>query len=35
MTSYLATRDFGPFFGFTVAARAAAVVLGDAVGKRQ
>lgn len=29
MTSLLAGRDFGPFFGFTVAARGAATVLGD------
>ncbi|MCC6943546.1 MAG: NAD(P)-binding domain-containing protein [Thermomicrobiales bacterium] len=29
MTSLLASRDFGPFFGFTVAARGAATVLGD------
>ncbi|CAN5817172.1 hypothetical protein BH20CHL4_BH20CHL4_03710 [soil metagenome] len=34
MTSMLATRDFGPFFAFTVAARAAAVVLGDELGRR-
>jgi cation diffusion facilitator CzcD-associated flavoprotein CzcO len=33
MTSYLATRDFGPFFGFTVAAWAAARVLGDELGR--
>ncbi len=31
LTSLLASRDFGPFFGFTVAARGAAVVLGDAL----
>ena len=29
MTSFLASRDFGPFLRFTVAARAAATVLGD------
>jgi len=34
MTSMLATRDFGPFFAFTVAAKAAATVLGDELGRR-
>ena len=31
MTSFLATRDFGPFFGFTVAARASAKLIGQAL----
>ncbi len=35
MTSMLATRDFGPFFGFTVACRAAATVLGDELSRTQ
>ncbi|MGE3797125.1 MAG: NAD(P)-binding domain-containing protein [Thermomicrobiales bacterium] len=34
MTSLLANRDFGPFFGFTVAARGAATVLGDDLARR-
>jgi cation diffusion facilitator CzcD-associated flavoprotein CzcO len=31
ITSMAATRDFGPFFGFTVAVRASARLIGDAV----
>jgi len=34
MTSLLASRDFGPFFGFTVASRGAATVLGDDLARR-
>ena len=34
MTSMAATRDFGPFFGFTVAVRASARLIGDAVSAR-
>ncbi len=34
MTSLLAGRDFGPFFGFTVASRGAATVLGDGLARR-
>jgi thioredoxin reductase len=33
-TGALATQDFGPFFGFTLAARGAAVVIGRSVRKR-
>jgi thioredoxin reductase len=33
-TGALATQDFGPFFGFTLAARGAAVVVGRSVRKR-
>lgn len=35
MTSMLATSDFGPFFAFTVACRAAATVLGDELSRTQ
>lgn len=31
VTSMLAVRDFGPFFAFTVAARASAIVIGNAL----
>lgn len=31
ITSFLATRDFGPFFAFTVAARASAQLIGQAL----
>jgi hypothetical protein len=31
MTSMLATRDFGPFFGFTVAVRTSAKLIGQAL----
>jgi cation diffusion facilitator CzcD-associated flavoprotein CzcO len=34
MTSMLATRDFGPFFAFTVSVRASAHLIGQAVGKK-
>jgi FAD-dependent urate hydroxylase len=34
MTSMLATREFGPFFGFTVACRASATIIGDDVARR-
>jgi FAD-dependent urate hydroxylase len=33
-TGALATQDFGPFFGFTLAARGAAVVIGRSIRKR-
>jgi FAD-dependent urate hydroxylase len=33
-TGALATQDFGPFFGFTLAARSAAVVIGRSIRKR-
>lgn len=34
MTSLLASREFGPFFGFTVASRGAATVLGNDLARR-
>jgi cation diffusion facilitator CzcD-associated flavoprotein CzcO len=34
ITSMPATRDFGPFFGFTVAVRASAKIIGDEVAAR-
>ena len=34
-TSLLATRDFGPFFAFTVSARAAATLIGQDLANRQ
>jgi FAD-dependent urate hydroxylase len=33
-TGALATQDFGPFFGFTLAARGAAIVIGRSIRKR-
>jgi hypothetical protein len=35
MTSMLATRDFGPFFAFTVAVRASARLIGQALVRRR
>jgi hypothetical protein len=35
MTSLTAVRDFGPFLGFTVAVRASAKLVGDAIRRRQ
>jgi lysine/ornithine N-monooxygenase len=35
MTSMLATRDFGPFFGFTVAVRTSARLIGQALRQRR
>jgi hypothetical protein len=35
LTSLMAVRDFGPFLGFTVAVRASAKLVGEAIRRQQ